>query len=1006
MRKSLLPSLLLVLFWSVQVFAQDKTISGKVTSSDDGSALPGVSVTLKGSTKGTTTNAEGVYSITVPGNATLTFSFIGFVTQQVQINNRTVIDVQLASDAQELAEAIVIGYGTTSSIKKTGAVGVVNSEKIENTPFTSVDKAIQGRVAGLQSAGGSGQPGSVQNIRIRGIGSMTAGSDPLYVVDGIPINSGDLTRNTTTANALAGINPNDIESVTVLKDAASASIYGSRAANGVILITTKKGKAGKTRIRFDTEVGVADIAYLSDANRPLTSSEWRELTAEGLVNGGQAANLTEAQALVDQNFRTNNGVNTNWLDEVTRTGTQQQYNLSASGGNEKTQFYFSGGYFKQEGTVIQSLFNRYTGNMNLTNKITDKLTLKANIMLSSTGQKGPSAGGLFANPVLNAYFLLPSYSPRNADGTPNISGPDFPAGALFNPVAIASMDKRKTSGLKGITTASLEYQVLRDLKISSKIGLDYNNYEEDAYNNPFHGDGRNDGGRSYRFYTRYFNWVWTNLADYTWDITKNDDYVLNVIAGYEAQKSQLFTSSVTAYGLPSNINITVPSAGSVYNSAVGSNSDYSFSSALAMANFSVQNKYVLSGSFRRDGSSRFGSNNRYGNFWSVGGAWNIHKESFMTDITFIDQLKLRASYGVNGNAAIGDYDWQPTYAYGAGFNYLGATGSGPNAVGNVNLTWEENRPFDIGFDATLLKKRLNLTFEWYTRKTTNLLLDEPLSRTTGFTSFKNNIGSLQNQGIEISVSGTPVIAGDFTWDAAFNIALNKNKILALVNNADQVVSPFIRRVGEDYQSYYVRAWAGVNPANGAPLWYIDESRTETTSILNNAKQQIVGSATPKAFGSFSSTFSYKGLSLDFLFYYNFGNMVRDNWANYTQSDGYNATFNRVAIQLQRWQKPGDITNVPKYVYGGASASNSLSSRYLYAGDYIRLRDISLGYTLPSNIVSKVKLSNVKLYVRGSNLWTWVKDKNLPYDPETYINSSTNLEIYLPKTFTGGLQVAF
>ncbi|WP_337042973.1 SusC/RagA family TonB-linked outer membrane protein [Emticicia sp. 17c] len=1006
MRKSFLPSLFLVLFWTVQVLAQDKTVTGKVTSADDGSILPGVSVTVKGSSKGTTTNAEGVYSISVPGNATLTFSFIGFVTQQVQVSNRSSINVQLASDAQELAEAIVVGYGTTSNIKKTGAVGVVNSDKIENTPFTSVDKALQGRVAGLQSAGGSGQPGSVQNIRIRGIGSMTAGSDPLYVVDGIPINSGDLTRNTTTANALAGINPNDIESVTVLKDAASASIYGSRAANGVILINTKKGKAGKTKIRFDTEIGASDIAYLSDANRPLTTAEWRDLTAEGLVNSKTAADKTAALALVDANFRTNNGVNTNWLDEVTRVGQQQQYNLSASGGNEKTQFYFSGGYFKQEGTVIQSLFNRYTGNLNLTNKITDKLTLKANLMVSSTGQKGPGTGGLFANPVLTAYFLLPSYSPRNADGTPNITGPDFPAGALFNPISIAEMDKRKTTGVKGITTVALEYQLLKDLKISSKIGIDYNNYEEDVYNNPFVGDGRNDNGRSSRLYTRYFNWVWTNLADYTWDITKNDDYVLNVIAGYEAQKSQTYFSNAVAYGLPANLNIIVPSAGSVYNSAVGSNSDYSFASALAMGNFSVKNKYVLSGSFRRDGSSRFGSNNRYGNFWSVGGAWNIHKESFMADLTWIDQLKLRASYGVNGNAAIGDYDWQPTYAYGSAYNYQGATGSGPNAVGNINLTWEENRPLDIGFDATLLKKRLNVTVEWYKRKTTNLLLDEPLSRTTGFTSFKNNIGSLQNQGIEIALSGTPLILGDFSWEASFNVSLNRNKILSLVNNADQVSGAFIRRVGEDYQSFYVRDWAGVDPANGSPLWYVDQTRTEKTSVYNNAKQFIVGSATPKAFGSLGSTFSYKGLSLDFLFYYNFGNLVRDSWANYTQSDGYNATFNRVAVQLQRWQKPGDVTNVPKYVYGGASASNSLSSRYLYGGDYIRLRDITFGYTLPSSLISKIKLSNVKVYVRGSNIWTWVKDKNLPYDPETYINSSTNLDIYLPKTFTGGLQVAF
>ncbi len=988
-------------------WAQSKSITGKVTSSVDGSGLPGVSVSIKGSTKGTTTDVNGTYKIDgVSANNTLVFSFIGFSTKEISVGTQSIIDATLNENSQELSEVIVIGYGTTSNIKKTGSVTTVKGEQVENTPFTSVDKALQGRVAGLQSLGGSGQPGSVQNIRIRGIGSMTAGADPLYVVDGVPINSGDLTRGTTTANALAGINPNDIESVSVLKDAASSSIYGSRAANGVILITTKKGKSGKTRLRFDTEVGTSSVGYMSDANRPLNTAEWRELTAEGLVNAGRAADMTAALATVDASFRTNTGVDTDWLDEVTRTGTQQQYNLSASGGNDKTQFYISGGYFKQEGTVIASMFDRYTGNLNLTNKATDKLTIKTNLMLSATGQKGPGNGGLFANPVLATYFLLPSYAVRNADGTTNIAGPDFPAGGLYNPVAIAEMDKRKTAGLKGLSTIAVEYQLLKDLKLSTKVGLDYNTYEEDIYNNPFYGDGRNDAGRSSRLYTRYFNWVWTNLAEYVWDVNKNDDYVLNLTAGYEAQKSMQHFQNSVAYGLPGNLSITVPSAGSVYNSAIGSNSDYTFASALALANFAVKNKYILSGSFRRDGSSRFGVNNRFGNFWSVGGAWNLEKEEFMKELTWLNNLKLRASYGLNGNAAIGNYDWMPTYAYGVTYNYLGATGSGPDAVGNVNLTWETNKPLDIGFDATLLNKRLNVTVEWYKRITTNLLLNEPLSRTSGFTSFKNNVGSLENKGIEITLSGTPLIVGDFTWDASFNVSFNRNKILSLVNNADQVDGAFVRRVGEDYQSYWVRQWAGVNPQTGAPQWYVDETRSEITETYNSAKQVIFGSATPRAFGSFGSTFAYKGLSLDFLLYYNFGNVIRDNWANYTQSDGYNATFNRVASQLARWQKPGDITNVPKYVYGGAAASNSFSTRYLYEGDYIRLRDITFGYTVPSKWVSKANLSNVKLYVRGANLWTWVKDKNLPYDPETYINSSTNLDIYIPKTFTGGLQIGF
>jgi TonB-linked SusC/RagA family outer membrane protein len=1007
MRK--LSLLMLLLLLTCVVHGQNTTVTGKVTAADDGSEIPGVSILVKGTTSGTTSGTDGSYTIDLPaGGKILIFSFVGLVTKEVPVNNQSIINIALESNVTELTEAVVTGYGTTSQIRNTGSAAKVDAELIANTPFTSVDKALQGRVPGLQSAGGSGQPGSLQAIRIRGIGSMTAGADPLYVIDGVPINTGDLSRNTPTSNALAGINPNDIESISVLKDAASASIYGSRAANGVIVITTKKGKAGKTKFRFDSEIGAVKSGYLSDANRPLTTSEWRELTAEGLLNRSPAdfPDINAALANVDATFRTNNGVNTNWLNEVTRTGKFRQYNLSASGGTDKTQFYLGGSYFNQEANVIASAFKRFTGNLNLTHKATDKLTLRANIIVGNTTQNGPSSGGAFANPILSTYFLLPSAAPRNADGTPNIVGPDFPAGATYNPLAIAAMDKRKTNALKNIATVSAEYWLLRDLKLSSKIGLDFNTYEEDSYNNPLYGDGRNDGGRSYRLYGRYFNWVWTNLAEYHWDILKNSDYVLKVTAGYEAQKSLRYYNQVIAYGLPSNMNITVPSAGSVYNSAVGTNSDYSFASALAIADFSVKDKYIFSGSFRRDGSSRFGSNNRYGNFWSVGAAWNIDKEAFMQNLPWLNQLKLRGSYGVNGNAAIGDYDWLPTYAYGSAYNFLGATGSGPSSVGNPNLTWELNKPLDFGVDVSVFNKRLNVVVDWYKRVTSNLLLDEPLSRTSGFSTYKNNVGSMSNQGLEISLSGTPLKIGDFTWDASFNISFNKNKIISLVEGKDQISGAFVRRVGKDFQSFFVRQWAGVNVDTGAPQWYVDETKTEITGTYNNAKQVIVGSATPKSFGSIGSTFDFKGLSLDFLLYYNFGNMIRDSWANYTQSDGFNATFNRVASQLDRWQKPGDITNVPRYVYGGANASNSFSSRYLYAGDYARLRDVTLGYTIPATLSSKIKLTNVKLYVRGSNLWTWVKDENLPYDPETFINSSTNLDIYIPKTFTAGIQIGF
>lgn len=1013
--KKLLLSFFIGCALSLTAFAQQRIITGKVTSSEDGLPIPGASIRIKGAPGSTQTQPDGKYQIAVPESATaLEFSYLGTITvSKSLLGSGNVIDVALAPDTKGLNEVVVTGYGTVTKLTKTGASAQVKGEELENQPLTSFDKALQGRIPGLQSIGGSGQPGAIQQVRIRGIGSMRAGASPLYVIDGIPINSGDLFSASSSTNALSGINPNDIESITVLKDAASASIYGARAANGVIVVTTKKGKAGSTKVRADVEYGASKVGYLNERNRPLTNAEWKELTAEGLLNSPnqvQTNNLTPANvgAYVDSRFNTGAGFDTDWIDVVTRTGKQAQYNVSVDGGNEKTQFHVSGGHFTQEGTVLAAKFSRNSGNLNLTHKATEKLTFTANIMASGANQSGPSTGGFFANPILAAYFLLPSFNPYEADGnTPNSTSSYFAPGSTFNPLYIAKYDRRNMNMLKGIGSISGSYQILPNLKFTSKYGIDYNSNEEDLYNNPYYGDGRNDRGRAGRYYTRYFNWVWTNLADYSFKALADQSLRFNIKAGYEAQKSAYYFSNTVAYTLPLNTDIIVPSAGAVPNQASGSNADYTFASVLALGDVSYQDKYVLSGSFRRDGSSRFGPENRYGNFWSIGAAWNIDQEDFLKSVSWINQLKLRASYGKNGNADIGNYDWRPLYSFGTAYNYMGLTGSGPSIVGNPKLTWEENKPLDVGIDASLFKGRLSVTLEWYTRITSKLLLDEPLSRTSGFSSFLNNVGSLKNTGYEISLEGTPVVAGDFKWDASFSISHNKNKIQALVNNQEQLDIPFIRRVGYDYQTFYVPLWAGVNPENGAPLWYTDQTKTSTTSVFAEAKRALAGSASPSYFGSLGSTFSYKNFSLNALFYYNFGNIVRDSWANYTQSDGYNATFNRTAYQLNRWRTPGQQTNVPKYVYGGANASNSLSSRYLYKGDYVRLREITLAYNVPKQLLSKIKLANAKIYARGLNLLTWVRDKDLPWDPEAGgIGGGTNLNIYIPKTFTVGINVGF
>lgn len=1006
--KQILQSLFILLFFATGAMAQNRTISGTVTGKDDGLPIPGVSVRVPGTQNGTSTGPTGKYSITVgTGVTSIQFSSIGYLESTEKISGSTVINVQMVTSAKGLSEVVVTGYGTQKRSSTTGSIGQVGGKEVEDKPYTSVDQALQGRVAGLQSVGGSGQPGGLQQIRIRGIGSISAGSDPLYVVDGVPINSGDLSRFSTTGNALAGINPNDIESINVLKDASAAAIYGARAANGVIVITTKSGHAGKTRIRVDAEYGSVKPSQLRAAQTPLNTDQYRELTGEGLLNNPQYVSqygLTtdNINQFVDDNFGTGSGISTDWIKEVTRTGRQQQYNVSADGGDQKTQFHVGAGYFKQQGTVIASDFNRYSTAFSVRHKATDKLSFGANFTLGETGVNGPSNGGAYSNPVGSAYFLPPYLSPYNADGTLNLDQSQFSSN--YNPIANAQMNKASNHQFKGIGSLNGEYKILPNLKFTSKIGVDVSTLEEDNYWNPDYGDGQGYNGLSSRYYTRYFNWVATNLLEYHFDLHNDNTWVANIKGGYEAQKSKYYDVSVTTTGLPSNLNITVPSAGSSPLEALGTNSDYSFASILALGDVSYKGKYVLSGSFRRDGSSRFGENNRYGSFGSVGASWNVQEEDFIKDINWISLLKLRGSYGTVGNAAISNYGARPLYSYGA--NYLGVGGISPSSVGNPALTWETNKTADVGLDVSVFKDRLSLTFDWYNRQSNNLLLAQPLSPTSGYTSFTNNVGSMRNRGYEVALSGTPLIIGDFKWNAAFNISHNTNKILSLVNDKDQVNGAFVRRVGYDFQSFYLRQWAGVDPATGSALWYTDETRSATTTVYSQAKQVLSKSASPKYFGSFTSDFSYKGFGLSGLLYYNFGNYIQDPWARYFQSDGYDPSDNRVASQLERWQKPGDITNVPKYIYNNSTSSSSASSRFLYKGDYIRLREVTLSYNFQPSVLTKLKIASLKIYARGTNLFTWVKDDNLPYDPETYVTGQTNLDVYMPKTYTIGLNVGF
>ena len=981
-----------------QVAAQNKTIKGRVTE-DGKKPLSNASIIVKGTTVAAKTNDEGYYSITIPANGrVLKFSSLNFEDQEVNIGSKSEINVILVNTVSDLQQVIVTGYGTTKKATNTGSIATVKASEIENLPFSSVDKALQGKVAGLQSVATSGQPGASQAILIRGASSITASNAPLWVVDGVPINAGDASRLQTTGNLLSTLNPNDIESISVLKDAASQSIYGSRAANGVIVITTKKGKSGKTKFRFDTELGNSDVAYVNEKYKPLDANEYINLTREGLVNAGASAAQTTS---ILNSLGQGNGINFNWFDNIMRVGQQKQYNFSAEGGNDKTTFFLSGGNFVQDGTSINSQLKRNNVNFRITNKATDKLTIGLNVNAGNVSQRAPLNGGAFGNPLLSTYFLLPTYSAYKPDGTYNY----ILNGGLHNTVALSEMDKRflRQSSIRGSVNG--EYKILDNLKFRSVYGIDYNALEEDQYNNPLHGDGLASNGRAFAYYTRYFNYVWTNTLDLQQNITRNGDLSSSTQIGYEAQKSAGYFSTLQAQQFPPSLSLTYPASGASPTTASATISDYTFESQFASTNLNYKNRFVLSGSFRRDGSSRFSAKNRYGNFWALGATWNIDREDFMANNKIFDQLKLRGSYGVNGNAGIGNYDAPALYGF--GFNYNQLPGSAPTNVGDENLTWELNKPMNIGLDFSVLKNRVNVTVDYYIRKSENLLLSVPLSNTSGFGSATRNIGSMENKGLELSLNIIPVQTKDFRWDLDFNFSNNKNKITSLPNKADILSGNFIIRQGQSLNTFFLREWAGVDRSTGDPLWYTNDKRQASSNVYPGASARILaGQALPKFFGSLTNALTYKGFNLSAQLYYNFGNQVFDTWRGYYLGSGFGASFNKVKRQLDAWKNPGDITDVPKYVYNGNKNFNAGSTYNLNDGSFVRVRDIQFGYTLPKAYAEKLKIGNANFYVRGTNLFTWVKDKNLPFDPEQGTSSASNLNVFIPKTVTVGLSLAF
>lgn len=994
-------SLLLLLSFHASYAQDTHPVSGRVTD-NNGTPIPGVLVKVTGTTAATTTDDNGDYHFKqVPSGATVTFSMLGYTPQQMK--ESPLLNVHLSAGTRLLDEVVIKdGYRTTTRAANTSSIGSVSGAALENKPFSTFMQSMQGQVAGLAAPMTSGQPGGNVNIRIRGVGSLSLSSDPLIVVDGMIVNSGALSGAVTTSNALAGINQNDIESIEVLKDAAATALYGSRGSTGVIVVTTKRGKQGKTQVRVDAEGGNSTPMALPDAGKPLNADQYATLFKEALTNSG----YTDAQVKeYAEKYGLNSGKSNNWYDLATRTGRQQQYNVSINGGTEKSKIFASAGYFDQQATTIGADFKRISGLFNFDHQINKRISLSTGINFSNVGQHTPYSTQYSGNPTYAARILTPFQRAYNDDGSINTSivgNTNFPG--VYNPLWIAKYDNKYLSETRILGSTKLKWNIWDKLNYTSYFSIDYNLLEETMFLNPTMGDGVAAKGTGKNYYSRYFNWLTRNQLDYRYDIPGYDNFYISAAVGYEAQKSKKYYLVATANGFPSaHEDLTALGNAATPTTAYALNSNYAFTSMYSTGSVNYKNKYALNASFRRDGSSRFPKNNRNANFYSVGGTWNVQEEAFFQQQHALSSLKLRSSYGTTGNANLGNYDWMPQASYSSTYSYAGYNGSQYSVIGNNDLRWETSKKFDVGTDIGFANDRFMLTVEYYYNNIDGLIRSVSTSLTTGFAGVSQNVGAMANKGWEFTIKGDVLRTKQFNWYSNFNLALNKNVITRLPKGTNERNDQFYLKEGYSFNTFYMKEFAGVDQQTGSPLYYTDGNHGATTTDISKAAYVVLNrQSVPKAIGGFSNVFTYKGISLGVDINYNLGYWVYGASDIYFTSGAY-YTYNKYQfIYDRRWTAPGQQTDVPKY---STTTDNSTSTYRLYRGDHIRLQNLSLGYDFKNiSFVNRLGVNKLHVYARATNLFLKTFDDRLPFDPEVNYSGFDSQNMLKYKTFTVGINV--
>ena len=1005
--------LLAGLGFSEPAWAAPTRLQGIVTDAQTQEPVIGAGVMVKGSRQGAATDIDGRFSLEVPSlPVTLVVSCLGYVDKEVRVTSSAQLSIQLDPDAVLMDEVIVTGYGTFKKSAYAGSASSVKQERLADVPAISFQDMLQGNAPGVQFSQASGQPGSASSLNIRGMGSFNASNSPLYVIDGIPMRSGDISAAGGDAglDIMSTLNTSDIENITIIKDAAAASLYGSRAANGVVVITTKKGKAGKPQVSFKADWGKTDFAM---PFRPVMGGEQRrDYMWTGLYNDAIREGETEdaAKAYADEKIDAYAPVPwcgyVDWDKILFRKGRHSNYEASLSGGTDRFKYFTSLNYLDQDGVTATSKMERLSARVNVEYMATDRLSLGANILFSKVQQDIYSEGTSYTSPFYSSRnCVVPSDPVYNEDGTWNR---DFIRNGDRNPLLSQTYDYKKNWVTRSFNTAWAQYEIIPDLKFKSTVAYDFVYTKGKDWADPRTSNGDDVNGEMSVESHELDKLVWTNQL--TYNKTLGDVHHLDGLLGYEIddQYSDYLSGDASNFATPSRQDI---SNGVKTEGVGGSQSRTRLVSYIGRVNYDYDNRYYLGGSYRVDGSSRLHRDNRWGHFWSLSGAWRVIREDFMQPVSnWLTDLKLRASYGVNGTLPSDYFGYMGLSSVSGGYNLEPAMGI--SQIENKGLKWETNYNLNLGIDFGLWN-RLNFTVEYYTRNTKNLLMDLPISMTNGLGSYLTNIGQVRNRGVEVEINSLNVQTNDFTWNTTFNLAHNRNEIVVLDGEQTEIIDGvFNHSVGHSYRTFYMIEFAGINPDTGAPQFYtndLDEKGNYIKDITENDTEanaiMLDKHAEPKLTGGLSNTLRYRWFDLSFLFSYQFGGYSYDRWAQKTEHGGNDMEANIPTYYADNWKKPGDVSQFEKFIDSPDVAMNKVTTdRRLHSTDFIRLKTLTFGVTLPKTWTAAARIDSARLYLSANNLWTWAKYDY--YDPEAVSGGYAIWGTPPLKTLTFGINLNF